>query len=128
VKFAIAEPSTCYLASAQFDLLLVTSHPKLVGNLSASLRRRWIALDAAVKAGRNKDWQWAVQAVHAMDAATANLSMKEDPKCYKLKSFVTDRLDFLDRQRRERSRQYGEALSGINGAVGKAAAAFYGSR
>ena len=128
VKFAVIKPSSCYVASAQFGLLMVASHPQLEGKLSPSLRMRWITLDAAVKAGRNKDWQWAVQAVHGRDAATANLSMKEDPKCYKFKSFITDRLDFLDRQHRERSRQFEEALYGPNGAVGKAAAAFYGER
>ncbi|WP_181170726.1 DUF922 domain-containing protein [Mesorhizobium sp. B2-6-2] len=125
VVFAVRRPATCFVPSAHYTLTQVATHPRLIGNISPELRRRWNGLDAAVKSSRDKAWSWAVQAAYEMEAATANVSMNGDPTCRKLKSLVKKRLDAIQENFHQRSELYGNQLNGPGGAMSKAAERFY---
>lgn len=125
IEFALSEPSTCYVREAHYTLYLIATYPRLDGKVSPKLRKRWNAFLATVVASDAKYRQLAIQMVKAMDAATANVSMKNDRSCRRLRSFVAQRQNSIGQKFDAVNRQYVDEQNGPNGAVGKATAQFY---
>ncbi|MER9890952.1 DUF922 domain-containing protein [Mesorhizobium sp. M0119] len=125
IEFAHSEPSTCYVREADYTLYLITTYPRLEGKVSPKLRKRWNAFLSTVVASDAKTRQWAIQTTNAMDELTANLSMKNDRSCNRLRSFVAQRLHSIDQKFKKVNQQYVDEQNGPNGAVGKATTEFY---
>lgn len=125
IQVATRKPSTCYVTRANYVLHLRTIYPRLDGEVSAKLRRRWDAYLAAVVLSDAKTRQGAMQTAQAMFAATVNLSMENDPRCKQLGSILSRRLRALDQKFKAAISQYVNQQNGPSGPVGKAAATFY---
>ncbi|SDA92450.1 DUF922 domain-containing protein [Mesorhizobium qingshengii] len=125
IDYALKGPSTCYVREARHTLYLVSTYPRLEGEASPKLRKRWNALVSAGKASDKTIAQWAVQVATDSDALTARLSMKNDPSCGRLKSFVTQRIHSMEQRFEAAKQRHVSEQNGPNGAVGKATAELY---
>jgi predicted secreted Zn-dependent protease len=108
---------SCTLVSVVPKLIITYTLPKPAEQLPPTIARRWEIFIAGVRAHERVHGGYIKEMVTKIEAATAGLSVPDDPKCQKIRTELTSRLSEISNFRQRQDSDFDQAEMSEGGKI-----------